>query len=47
MSTLLILTIDKKNMLWSSKVGDSGFVVYKKKYDEDEGTYHYSPILLS
>ena len=34
-------------MLWSAKVGDSGFVVYKKKYDSDVDTYHYAPILLS
>ena len=41
------MTLDRNNMFWSVKVGDSGFVVYKKKYDSDNETYHYSPILLS
>ena len=47
MSTLLIMTVDRNDMLWSAKVGDSGFVVYKRKYDSDSETYRYSPILLS
>lgn len=46
-STLLIITKDKDDMLWSAKMGDSGFVVYKKRHDPEENRYHYTPILLS
>ena len=46
-SMLLIVTIDKNNMLQSSKVGNSGYVVYKKKYDSENQKYHYSPVFSS